>query len=257
MSGKHRKKLRTNLCDMLDIEYPIILAGMGGASGPTLAAAVSNAGGLGILGAAGLNADQLQDWIKKTKSLTNKPFGVDLLFPNIDLPPVEGEFTLADLRAFLPTDRVAFVDNLKKEIGIPDVDLPPFDIDSDFLSGGKKLVEVLLEEKVPIFASGLGSPEAVIRRVRANGMTVMGLTGNVRNARRLASAGAEIIIAQGHEAGGHTGPIGALALVPQVVDAVNPIPVVAAGGIGDGRGLAAALAMGACGVWVGDRKSVV
>ena len=243
--------LRTKLCDMLGIEYPIILAGMGGVCGPTLVAAVSNAGGLGVLGAAGLTPDQLRDWIVKTRSLTNKPFGVDLLLPKIDLPPISGKFPISELKAFLPAEELAFVDKLKREIGIPDVEMPPIEVESDFLSGANKQINVVLEEQVAVFASGLGNPESIIPRAHAQGMKVIGLVGNVRNARRVANAGADIIVAQGHEAGGHTGRIGTLALVPQVVDAVHPLPVVAAGGVGDGRGVVASLAMGACGVWVG------
>ena len=243
--------LRTKLCDMLGIEYPIILAGMGGVCGPTLVAAVSNAGGLGVLGAAGLTPDQLRDWIVKTRSLTNKPFGVDLLLPKIDLPPISGKFPISELKAFLPAEELAFVDKLKREIGIPDVEMPSIEVESDFLSGANKQINVILEEQVAVFASGLGNPESIIPRAHAQGMKVIGLVGNVRNARRVANTGADIIVAQGHEAGGHTGRIGTLALVPQVVDAVHPLPVVAAGGVGDGRGVVASLAMGACGVWVG------
>lgn len=243
--------LRTRLCDILNIEYPIILAGMGGVSGPTLVAAVSNAGGLGVLGAAGLNAEQLRDWITKTRKLTDRPFGVDLLLPKIELPPVSGKFTLSDLKAFLPPENLAFIDRLTKDIGVPEVEIPPLQIESDLLSGAKSLIDVVLEERVPVFASGLGNPENIIPRAHAQGMKVIGLVGNVKNARRVAEAGADIIVAQGYEAGGHTGRIGTLALVPQVVDAVSPIPVVAAGGVGDGRGLVSSLAMGACGVWVG------
>lgn len=251
MTKKKVKALRTKLCDMFGIQYPIISAGMAGASGPTLVAAVSNAGGLGILGAAGLTPEQLRDWIKKTRSLTNKPFGVDLLIPKIDLPPISGKLFTSDLKAFLPPEELAFVDNLKSQIGIPDVEMPPLGGWSDLLSGGKKLMEVILEQQVPVFASGLGNPEHIIPQARAQGMKVIGLVGNVKNARRLAEVGVDLVVAQGYEAGGHTGRIGTLALVPQVVDAVHPVPVVAAGGVGDGRGLVAALAMGACGVWVG------
>jgi nitronate monooxygenase len=251
VNRKRSKTLRTQLCNILDIEYPIILAGMGGVCGPTLVAAVSNAGGLGVLGAAGLNAGQLRDWIRKTRALTSRPFGVDLLFPKLDLPPISGTFSLSDLKAFLPAEDLAFMDGLKQEIGIPDVEIPPLEIESDFLTGAQSLIDVVLEEQVPVFASGLGNPEAIVPRAHAQGMKVIGLVGNVRSARRVASAGADIIVAQGHEAGGHTGRIGTLALVPQVVDAVDPVPVVAAGGVGDGRGLVASLAMGACGVWVG------
>ena len=251
MSRNKSKTLRTQLCDILGIEYPIILAGMGGVCGPTLVAAVSNAGGLGVLGAAGLNAGQLRDWIQKTRALTSKPFGVDLLIPKLDLPPISGTFSLSDLKAFLPAEDLAFMDGLKQEIGIPDVEIPPLEIESDFLTGAQSLIDMVLEEQVPVFASGLGNPETIVPRAHAQGMKVIGLVGNVRSARRVASAGADIIVAQGHEAGGHTGRIGTLALVPQVVDAVDPVPVVAAGGVGDGRGLVASLAMGACGVWVG------
>jgi NAD(P)H-dependent flavin oxidoreductase YrpB (nitropropane dioxygenase family) len=251
VSDKRTKTLHTRLCDILGIEYPIILAGMGGVCGPTLVAAVSNAGGLGVLGAAGLNAKQLRDWIRKTRALTSKPFGVDLLIPKLDLPPISGTFALSDLKAFLPAEDLAFIDELKRGIGVPDVELPPLQVESDFLSGAKSLIDVVLEEQVPVFASGLGNPEAIVPRAHAQGMKVIGLVGNVRSARRVASAGADIIVAQGHEAGGHTGRVGTLALVPQVVDAVNPVPVVAAGGVGDGRGLVASLALGACGVWVG------
>ena len=139
------KTLRTKLCDMFGIEYPIILAGMGGVCGPTLVAAVSNAGGLGVLGAAGLNPVQLDDWIKKTRSLTRKPFGVDLLIPHLDLPPISGKFSLADFKAFLPAEELVFVDSLRREIGIPDVEIPPIEVESELLSGAKKLIDVVLE----------------------------------------------------------------------------------------------------------------
>jgi nitronate monooxygenase len=251
MTKKSVRTLRTNLCDMFGIKYPIISAGMAGVSGPTLVAAVSNAGGLGILGAAGLTPEQLRDWIKKTRSLTNKPFGVDLLLPKIGLPPVSGQFSTSDLKGFLPAENLAFVDSLKKDIGIPDVEMPLLGGWSEMLTGGKRLMDVVLEEQVPAFASGLGSPEYIIPQARAQGMKVIGLVGNVRNARRLAETGVDVIVAQGYEGGGHTGRIGTLALIPQVVDAVRPLPVVAAGGVGDGRGLIAALVLGACGVWVG------
>lgn len=201
MSRKKSKTLRTQLCDILGIEYPIMLAGMGGVCGPTLVAAVSNAGGLGVLGAAGLNAGQLRDWIKKTRALTSKPFGVDLLFPKLDLPPISGTFSLSDLKAFLPAEDLAFMEGLKREIGIPDVEIPPLEIESDFLTGAQSLIDAVLEEQVPVFASGLGNPEAIVPRAHAQGMKVIGLVGNVRSARRVASAGADIIVAKGMKRG--------------------------------------------------------
>jgi NAD(P)H-dependent flavin oxidoreductase YrpB (nitropropane dioxygenase family) len=115
----------------------------------------------------------------------------------------------------------------------------------------KSQVEAILEHKVPVFASGLGNPGPYVEMFHSIGSKVIGLVGNVKSARRVAEGGTDVVVAQGHEAGGHTGRIGTLALVPQVVDAVAPTPVLAAGGVGDGRGIAAALAMGAQGVWVG------
>src|SRR6266478_5093385 len=166
--------LRTPICDLFGIEYPILLAGMGGVSMAPLVAAVSNAGGLGVMGAAALSPDDLRAEIRKTKALTRKPFAVDLLAP---LPQM--------IVPYLP---------------------------------------ILYEEEVRIFVAGLAVPEQHVAAMKA----------------------------QGTEAGGHTGEIGTLALVPQVVDAVK-IPVVAAGGIVDGRGVVAALALGAQGAVIGTR----
>jgi enoyl-[acyl-carrier protein] reductase II len=194
--------LRTPICDLFGIEHPVILAGMGGVSMAPLVAAVSNAGGLGVMGAANLSPDQLRDEIRKTRKLTQKPFAVDLLAP---LPQM--------IEPFLP---------------------------------------VLYEEEVKIFVAGLAIPEKFVPAMHAHGITIMVMTGKVKHAVRAEAAGADVVAAQGTEAGGHTGEIGTLALVPQVVDAVK-IPVVAAGGIVDGRGLVAALALGAQGAIIGTR----
>jgi NAD(P)H-dependent flavin oxidoreductase YrpB (nitropropane dioxygenase family) len=131
---------------------------------------------------------------------------------------------------------------------------PPRDEEWARLSSAERQnrqVDCILQENVPVFASGLGNPAQYVEAFHGNGAKVIGLVGNVKNARRIRDGGADIVVAQGTEAGGHTGRIGTMALVPQVVDAVTPMPVVAAGGIGDGRGLAAALALGAEGVWCG------
>src|SRR5262245_13363061 len=194
--------LRTPICDLFGIEHPIILAGMGGVSMAPLVAAVSNAGGLGVMGAANLSPDDLRDEIRKTKALTRKPFAVDLLAP------------------------------------IPQMLLP--------------FLPVLYEEEVKIFVAGLAIPEKQVPEMKRHGITIMVMTGKVKHAVRAEAAGADVVAAQGTEAGGHTGEIGTLALVPQVVDAVK-IPVVAAGGIVDGRGVVAALALGAQGVVIGTR----
>jgi NAD(P)H-dependent flavin oxidoreductase YrpB (nitropropane dioxygenase family) len=114
-------------------------------------------------------------------------------------------------------------------------------------------IQVCIEEQVPLFCAGLGNPGFMVEQAHAAGMKVLGITGNAKNARRMAQSGVDFVVAQGHEGGGHTGRIGTMALLPQAIDAAAPVPVLAAGGIGDGRGLAAALAMGCIGVWIGTR----
>jgi NAD(P)H-dependent flavin oxidoreductase YrpB (nitropropane dioxygenase family) len=251
-----KKMLHTKLCDELGIEYPIILAGMGRVSGAELVAAVSNAGGLGVLGASVWTLDEMREEIMKVKELTDKPFGVDLLFPGLANAPGDqqreerGPMKASDLKPLLPKEQVEFVEKLKADWGVPDED-PELRIPTVMLP--KESAEILFEEKVPFFVSGLGFPEWLEPEAHANGMKMIHLVGNVKNAKRAAQAGADVIVAQGTEAGGHTGRIGTLALVPQVVDAVDPVPVVAAGGIGDGRGLLASLALGACGALIGTR----
>ena len=238
--------LKTELCDMLGIEIPVILAGMGGAAGPTLAAAVSEAGGLGVVGATGYTPDELAGMIAKVRSLTDKPFGVDLLLPS----SIADSGNREDLELEISTEHHHFVDQLKQEFEIPDpsgpVDRPP--LTQDYF---RQQVEVILDENVPVFASGLGNPGWMVDDAHAQGMKVIGLVGNTRNARRVAAANVDAVVAQGTEAGGHTGRIGTLALVPQVVDAIAPIKTIAAGGIMDGRGLLAALALGAEAIWCG------
>jgi enoyl-[acyl-carrier protein] reductase II len=195
-------KLRTPLCELFGIDVPILLAGMGGVSMAPLVAAVSNAGGLGVMGAASLSPDDLRAEIRKTRALTSRPFAVDLLAP---LPQM--------IEPHLP---------------------------------------VLFDEGVRIFVAGLAVPEQYVAQMKAHGMKVMVMCGKVKHAVHAERAGADVVAAQGTEAGGHTGEIGTLALVPQVVDAVK-IPVVAAGGIVDGRGVVAALALGAQGAVIGTR----
>ncbi|MGH2586741.1 MAG: nitronate monooxygenase, partial [Dehalococcoidia bacterium] len=235
--------LRTKVCDILGIEYPVLLAGMGPTAGggrgsaatAPLVAAVSNAGGLGVLGGAGFNPDALREEIGKIRSQTDKPFGVDLLMPSNAVrveAPANGSG--ADWRAQVPQEYWDAIATLKQQFGIPETEAPR-------TAGGARWrvedqVEVVLTERVPVLASGLGNPAPYVPRCRELGITVIALVGNTKNARRVAEGGADIVVAQGTEAGGHTGRIGTLALVPQVVDAVAPVPVVAAGGIADGRG---------------------
>jgi nitronate monooxygenase len=245
-----RNVLRTRLCDLLDIEYPIMLAGMGGAANAELAAAVSEAGGLGIIGGMNLTADELDAEITKCKKLTSKPFGVDTIAPTnmVDTGTVE------ELRNYITDEVVEYVSKLVKELGIP---VPEgVQIGREGGTGWAagmtpRQIEVVYDHKVPIFAAALGSPAFMAPEAHKRGMKVVGLVGNTRQARKEAEGGVDIIVAQGHEAGGHTGHVATLPLVPMIVDAVDPTPVVAAGGIADGRGLVASLALGACGVWCG------
>ena len=196
--------MRTRLTELLGIEHPVMLAGMGGVSYSALAAAVSNAGGYGCLGASTMSSSELASEIAMTRALTALPFGVDLL--------------------------TAFPDSLVAN------------------------VELLIEGGASTFVAGLGVPRHVIELCHDHHVLVISMCGKVEHARRALDAGCDVVVAQGTEAGGHTGSVATFPLVPMIVDVVGgAIPVVAAGGIFDGRGLAAALALGADGVWVGTR----
>ncbi len=262
-----RPVLRTAICDLLDIEYPIVLAGMGGVATAELVAAVSEAGGLGIVGAAAMGPDEIEAQVNRIRDLTSQPFGVDILLPSgVAGPPradggerrtVTQEERPRSLVELLPPEYQEFVRKAKAEFDLPESAPPDAApaagraarrMSPDFT---KRQVEAILELRVPVFASGLGNPGPYVEAFHSIGSKVIGLVGNVKSARKVAEGGTDVVVAQGHEAGGHTGRIGTLALVPQVVDAVAPTPVLAAGGVADGRGIAAALALGAQGAWVG------
>ncbi len=256
-------KLTSPVCDMLGIEYPIVLAGMGGASTPELAAAVSNAGGLGVLGAAACQPEQLREWIQRTRSLTDKPFGVDTLLPasvrraaqtagdngepkDDPMEQLKGHMAFAQqfmereqLRNEVPGQAQASKSSSSKN-------LPVFS--KEFFEAQ---MQVIVDERVPVYAAGLGNPGPWMDEFRYNGTKVMAVVGAVRHAVQVASIKLDVIVAQGHDAGGHNSPVGAMALIPQVVDAVGDIPVLGAGGISDGRGVAAAMMLGAAGAWIG------
>jgi len=194
--------MKTALCTRLGIELPIIQAPMGGAAGPALAAAVSNAGGLGMLPLWRADIEALRRQIRETRAQTQRPFGINL---NLDFPQEE---------------RLA----------------------------------ACLEERVPVISFFWRDPSALVQRAKAAGAIVLHTVGSAADAKRAVDCGVDIIVAQGWEAGGHVrGTVATMPLIPAVVDAVAPVPVVAAGGIADGRGLAAVLALGAAGVWIGTR----
>ncbi|MEZ5184053.1 MAG: nitronate monooxygenase [Acidimicrobiales bacterium] len=196
--------MRTRLTEILDIEHPVMLAGMGGVSYHRVVAAVSEAGGFGCLGASVMGADEMVAEMAAVRAATDRPFGVDLL-------------TAA-----------------------------PGDLEAK--------VHQIADAGATVFVAGLGVPRDVIDLCHRRNLLVVNMCGKVRHAIAAVEAGCDIVVAQGTEAGGHTGQVATMALVPQVVDAVGDrVPVVAAGGISDGRGLAAALALGADGIWVGTR----
>jgi len=254
--------LHTSLCDLLGIEYPVILAGMGPVAGEMgagvatgeLAAAVSNAGGLGVVGGVGFEPERLREEIKTVRALTDRPFGVDLLLTSDLLQPLDPSLGAMDLRQVVPAETRQKLQQILTGLGVEWREAPGA-MPLPALPGGQSWagaqMEVVLEERVPVLASGLGSPGPWVEKLHANGTKVISLVGNVRAARRVAEAGVDLVVAQGTEAGGHTGRIATLALVPQVIDAVAPLPVVAAGGVADGRGLAGVLALGAVGAWCG------
>lgn len=239
--------LHTRLCEQYGCEVPIVAF----AHTKDVIAAVSNAGGIGVLGAAGSTADELRSsirWIRER--IGNKPFGVDLLVP---ASFVEGN--KEDLEAMIPQGHRDFVSNLQRENNIPDPKSHTgrMGLGPELVRHARELLEVLFEEKVPIFASGLGSPAFVIERAHEQGMSVWGLVGLPRQARRQVEAGVDVIIAQGYDSGGHSGTIGTFTLVPEVIKLAEGTKtlVLAGGGISNGRQLAAALAMGADGIWTG------
>ena len=201
------------LCRLLGIRYPICQAGMYQVAYGPLAAAVSNAGGLGVIGSAYMDPARLRDEIRIAKRETDRPFGVDILFAKT-------------------AGGGATIEAYEREV--------------------RAHIEVTFEEDVPVIVSGLGDPAAIVPQAHAAGMKVMALVGTARQAQAVERSGVDAVIASGHEGGGHVGRIGTMVLVPRVVDVVR-IPVVAAGGLADGRGLAAALALGAVGVWMGTR----
>ena len=259
-----KRVLKTKLCDMLGIDYPILSAGMG----PTLigektgapvelVVAVSEAGGLGVLGGSGYTVDELAEAIREIKKQTDRPYGVDLLLPKyLDLKGGIGgtdaqELPLNDVLKTIPQAHQDWIHKIKQEMGLPDVEIMIRRNTTTMFP--KESIQVCIEEKVPLFCAGLGNPGFMVEDAHSAGMKVLGITGNAKNAKRMADSGIDLLVAQGHEGGGHTGRIGTMVLLPAAIDAAFPVPVLAAGGIGDGRGLAAALAMGCVGAWVGTR----
>lgn len=256
MMNEMRPVLRTELCDALGIEYPIIQSGMGGVAGPDLAAEVCNAGGLGVIAGLLTGPDQLRAAIGEVRERTDRPFGVNLLL----LPEVWDPQPTSELPVDLIERVLAVANPLREELGLePLTERPP-----TVPQLVDRALDVIVEERVPVFSAGLGDPGPdVTARLHEAGVRTVVMVTNSGDARRAVDSGADVIVAQGMEAGGHRshfempptkmlGDLGTFTLVPEVVDAVD-VPVVAAGGVIDGRGLVAALALGAKGVLMGSR----
>jgi NAD(P)H-dependent flavin oxidoreductase YrpB (nitropropane dioxygenase family) len=248
--------VRTQICNTLGIEFPIFAF----SHCRDVVAAVSKAGGFGVLGAVGFPPEQLEielNWIDE--HVGDRSYGVDIVIPGKyegmgELDPRKLEEML---RAAIPEQHRQFVQQILADHGVPR--LPEGERPVNELLGwtaatATPQVEVALRHpKVRLIANALGTPpDDVIAQIHASGRLVAALCGAAKQARSHKAAGIDLIIAQGTEGGGHTGEIGSVVLWPEVIDAVAPTPVLAAGGIGSGRQIAAALAMGAAGVWTGS-----
>jgi NAD(P)H-dependent flavin oxidoreductase YrpB (nitropropane dioxygenase family) len=240
--------------EMLGCEYPILAF----SHCRDVVAAVTNAGGFGVLGAVAHTPEQLEidlKWIED--EVKGKPYGLDLLLPQKYAGADEGGLDREAVRSLLPPEQQQFVDDI-----LARYDVPPLTEDAMRGRGGgmnvsprgyEPLLDVTFAHGVKLVASALGPPPpALIERAHAQDVLVAALAGKSAHAVRHKAAGADLIVAQGTEAGGHTGEVSTMVLIPEVVDQVAPTPVIAAGGIGNGRQLAAALALGAEGVWCGS-----
>jgi NAD(P)H-dependent flavin oxidoreductase YrpB (nitropropane dioxygenase family) len=252
--------MKTPVTEMLQVEYPIFAF----SHCRDVVAAVTGAGGFGVLGAVAHTPDQLEAdlaWIDE--QVHGLPYGVDLLMPRKFVGADSGGMDRASLRDMIPPEHRAFLDDLLDRYGIPPQEAKPpaparapgpqragLQVDPKSMA---PLIDVAFRHPIRLLASALGSPpEWLVQDAHQRGIKVAALAGTVKHARAHAAVGVDLVIAQGTEAGGHTGDVSTLVLVPQVVDAVAPIPVLAAGGIATGRQMAASLAMGAAGVWCGS-----
>lgn len=243
--------MKTDLCGRFGIQYPIFVF----TPSEKVAAAVSRAGGMGVLGCVRFNdADDLENVLQWMDANTDgKPYGVDIVMPA--KVPTEG--TSVDINKLIPQAHKDFVAKTLADLGVPP--LPEDEEKSEGVLGwlhsvARSHVDVALRHPIKLIANALGSPpKDVIDQVHAAGVPVAALAGSAKHALRHVENGVDIVVAQGHEAGGHTGEIGSVVLWPEIVDALDgKAPVLAAGGIGSGRQLAAALALGAQGVWMGS-----
>lgn len=249
--------MKTPVCEMLGCDVPIVAF----THCRDVVAAVTKAGGFGVLGAAGHTPEQLDidmGWIQD--EVGGRPFGVDIIVPAKYEGKSEGELSVKDLKAMIPPAHREFLDDMMERYDVPPL---PAEDKPGAIAGDAEppmtyaqavpLMDVAFSYPIRLAVNALGPPPPdMIERAHDNGVLVGALAGKKVHAERHVAAGVDIVIAQGHEAGGHTGDIATMVLVPEVVDAIAPVPVLAAGGIGNGRQVAAALALGAQGVWCGS-----
>jgi NAD(P)H-dependent flavin oxidoreductase YrpB (nitropropane dioxygenase family) len=248
------RPVHTSLCDTFGIEYPIFAF----THCRDVAAAVSRAGGLGVLGAVGMSPDQLEielTWVDE--HVEGKPYGVDVVMPqkSLDVSGHDRAEIQDQIRSMIDQEHWDFVAELVERF-----ELPP--LPDGTQAGGvvgwtdgvaRDLVDVAFGHPMSLIANALGSPpKDIVDRAHEHGVKVAALAGKAQHAERHVNNGVDIVVAQGYEAGGHTGEVATMVLVPEVVKAVAPTPVLAAGGIGSGAQIAAALALGAQGAWMGS-----
>tara|TARA_B100001250_G_scaffold398478_1_gene406729 strand:+ start:11361 stop:12500 length:1140 start_codon:yes stop_codon:yes gene_type:complete len=250
--------MKTTVCEMLGVDVPILAF----THCRDVVAAVTKAGGFGVLGAAAHTPEQLDidlQWIRD--EVGDKPFGVDIIVPAKYEGSSEGGKSLGDLSEMIPQGHRDFLEGMMERYAVPplpkeDSERSGLPVDSEppmTYAQAVPLMDVAFSHPIKLIVNALGPPPPdMIERAHANGVLVGALAGKKSHAVRHVAAGVDIIIAQGHEAGGHTGDIGTMVLVPEIVDAVAPTPVLAAGGIGSGRQVAASIALGAQGVWCGS-----
>lgn len=250
--------MKTAITEMFGIDVPILAF----THCRDVVVAVSKAGGMGVLGAVGHSDRQLEidlDWIEA--EIGDRPYGVDLIVPAKYAGSDEGGLTIGDLVAMIPDEHRRFVDDILSRYDVPEL---PVDERGGAILGtegaapfsanrAEPQLDIALAHRPTLVVNALGPPPAhMIERVKDAGRAVGALAGAAQHAERHVNAGVDVIIAQGSEAGGHTGEIGTMVLIPEIVDAVGEIPVLGAGGIGRGRQMAAAMALGAQGVWCGS-----
>jgi NAD(P)H-dependent flavin oxidoreductase YrpB (nitropropane dioxygenase family) len=249
--------VRNAITDLLGIDVPILAF----SHCRDVVAAVSKAGGYGVLGAVAHSPEQLEvdlKWIEA--EIGGRHYGVDVIVPAKYAGSDQGGFTLDAIREMIPSEHVAYVEDILRRYDVPvlpDEAAPRYDtsgVAAPFsASQADQLLEVSLAFGPTMVVNALGPPPPhMIERAKHEGRLVGALAGKAQHAERHVNAGVDVIIAQGSEAGGHTGEIGTMVLIPEIVDAVSPVPVLGAGGIGRGRQMAAAMALGAAGVWCGS-----